>query len=144
MAELFWQALTTGLPGFLLGAGGIKILELCYAHRKQDVDDAALIRQELRLEVNHFKERADKFDIALNEWKDKYYNLLQKQTQIQIDLNTWQVMHNECKEQYDLLKEKYNQLHKEVVQLRQLVQELGLNRLHQESTNSSECLDSDG
>jgi len=136
MSELFWQALTTGLPGFLLGAGGIKILELCYAHRKQDVDDAALIRQELRLEVQHFRERADKFDKDLDEWKDKYYNILQKQTQMQVDLKTWETMHQECSEQYSLLKEKYDQLHKEVVQLRQIVHELGLRDIYKKQATN--------
>ena len=117
--------MTTGLPGFLLGAGGLKVLELCFAHRKQDVDAAALIRQELRLEVDHFKERVDKLETALNDWRDRYYTMQSTHAALKVDLVTWRGLHEACQRQFQELQEKYERVHTEVRELRGLVSAFG-------------------
>ena len=124
-SSLLWQALTTGLPAFLLGAGGLKILDFILTHRKRDVDDASLIRQELRLEVDHFKARVDKLEVALNEWRERYYAMLASHASLKADLVTWQGLHEACERQYTTLQEKYERVHFEVGELRAMVSAFG-------------------
>lgn len=67
-----WIALIATLCGGL----GLKITEHWLGKNKVKVDDAARIRDELRLEITRLREDKKAAEEEVDEWREKYYDIL--------------------------------------------------------------------
>jgi hypothetical protein len=77
--EEAWLALV----GTVFGGAGLKIVEAWAGRRKSRDDLAASLRtelrvevSELRLEVHRLMEENRELEAALDEWREKYFNVL--------------------------------------------------------------------
>jgi hypothetical protein len=77
--EEAWLALV----GTVFGGAGLKIVEAFLGRRKSRDDLAASLRtelrvevSELRLEVHRLMEENRELEAALDEWREKYFNVL--------------------------------------------------------------------
>lgn len=69
------------LIGTICGGIGLKILEHWLGKSKVKIDEAAKIREELRIEVNGLRIENKHLDSELDKWKKDYYDLRDKNIQ---------------------------------------------------------------
>lgn len=79
-----WVALIAAL----LGGSGLKIIEYLLNRSKVRDDTATQIRKELREELTGLKEELRAAETALDEWKQKYYDLYDKLIQTRGELDS--------------------------------------------------------
>ena len=63
------------LIGALFGGTGLKIIDHQLNKRRDRTDDAARIRDELRIEINSQREEISALSKERDKWRDDYYNL---------------------------------------------------------------------
>lgn len=68
------------------GGVGLKVVEHWLGRNKVKVDDAARIRDELRIEITSQKEEIKNLEAEANSWREKYYELLQRHLALQTEL----------------------------------------------------------
>lgn len=73
------------LIGALLGGSGLKIIEHWLNKAKVKDDSATSFRKELRDEVTSLREELRKVEKELDEWRDKYYALMDEFSQFKRD-----------------------------------------------------------
>ena len=66
-----------GLIGAIFGGAGIKLIEAYVLPRAKQVDIATTIRDELRDEIKGYKQEVKDLRSELDEWKTKYFSLLE-------------------------------------------------------------------
>lgn len=64
------------LIGTIFGGAGLKLVEGLLNKSKTQTDVAAQIRAELRTDVQALRDEIRKVETELDEWKTKYYDLL--------------------------------------------------------------------
>lgn len=64
------------LIGTVFGGAGLKAVEVILTKSKTKDDIATQIRSELRTEVQGLREELRRVEDELDEWKQKYYDLL--------------------------------------------------------------------
>lgn len=74
------------LVGTLCGGVGLKLTEWLLTRGKTNVEDARAIREELRLQVTSQKAEIDQLEKEVDDWREKYFALLQDYMKIQTDL----------------------------------------------------------
>lgn len=74
------------LIGTIFGGAGLKATETWLGKNRVRVDDAARIRDELRLEITANREEIKQLETDVNKWRDEYYNLRDKYTELQTQL----------------------------------------------------------
>ncbi len=74
------------LAGTVFGGVGLKVAEHWLGRNKLRVDDAAQIRDELRLEINAQREEIRLLEAEVIKWKNEYYDLRDKHIAVQTDL----------------------------------------------------------
>lgn len=73
------------LIGALLGGSGLKFIEHYLSRPKVKEDAASAFRAELREEVKNLREELRKTEADLDEWRTKYYALLDEFSKAKID-----------------------------------------------------------
>lgn len=68
------------------GGVGLKVTEHWLGRSKVRVDDAARIRDELRLEITAQREEIKQLETDVNRWRDEYYDLRDKYRELQTQL----------------------------------------------------------
>lgn len=78
------------LVGTIMGGVGLKVAEHWLGRNKVKVDDAARMRDELRLEITSQKEEITKLEADAVKWRNDYYAMYDKyitaQTESKIEL----------------------------------------------------------
>lgn len=74
------------LIGTIFGGAGLKATETWLGKNRVRVDDAAKIRDELRLEITAQREEIKQLETDVNKWRDEYYNLRDKYVALQTEL----------------------------------------------------------
>lgn len=74
--ELLTNPAFLALMGTIFGGAGLKIVEGLLNKSKTQMDVAAQIRSELRTDVQGLRDEIRKVEAELDEWKKKYYDLL--------------------------------------------------------------------
>ena len=74
------------LIGTLCGGLGLKITEHLLGRRKIKIDDAAKIRDELRIEITAQREEIKSLEAEVEKWRSEYYNLSDQQIKMQTEL----------------------------------------------------------
>ena len=74
------------LIGTIFGGVGLKAAEHWLGRSKVKVDDAAKIRDELRLEITAQREEIKQLESDVQKWRDEYYNLRDKYVALQTEL----------------------------------------------------------
>jgi cell division protein FtsB len=71
------------LAGTLFGGAGLKLLESALGRKKQEFDQSAAVRSELRVELNALKAEAEKLHVESDKlrdeidlWRSRYYSLV--------------------------------------------------------------------
>lgn len=72
------------LMAALFGGAGLKIIEKVLGRNKERVDIATQLRDELRTEIGALKEELRHIDENLDQWKRRYYSLLQHYNDIRV------------------------------------------------------------
>lgn len=75
------------LLGAASGGVGLKILDSFLGRGRVKSDEASEIRKELRQEINGLRAEHLRIEAELDEWKQKYYDLLDKMYKQQQQLN---------------------------------------------------------
>lgn len=73
------------LIGALLGGSGLKFIEHWLSRSKTKDDSAAAFRKELREEVIALREELRKAEAELDDWRTKYFALLEEFSRAKID-----------------------------------------------------------
>lgn len=76
MIEVLTEPAVLALLGTIFGGAGLKIIESFLNRNKIKVDVATQIREELRTEVTTLRTELKHVEDELDEWKGKYYSLL--------------------------------------------------------------------
>src|SRR5690349_9091125 len=84
------------LVGTIMGGVGLKVVEHWLSKGKVKVDDAARLRDELRLEITTQKEEIRQLEAEVEKWRKEYYDLFQKYMSLETDLKL--ALHNIKKE----------------------------------------------
>lgn len=74
------------LIGTLCGGLGLRITEHFLGRSKVKVDDAAKIRDELRIEITSQRDEIKSLESEVNKWRAEYYDLRDKYIQMQTEL----------------------------------------------------------
>lgn len=74
------------LIGTLCGGVGLKLAEHWLGRNKVRTDDAARIRDELRLEITTQREEIRQLEADGNKWREEYFNLKEKYINLQTEL----------------------------------------------------------
>jgi len=74
------------LAGTIAGTLGLKVAEHFLGKGRVKIDDAAKIRDELRLEIAANKEEIEKLEILVDKWRSEYYDLRDRYVQLQTEL----------------------------------------------------------
>ena len=74
------------LIGTVSGGVGLKLAEHWLGRSKVKVDDAARIRDELRLEITAQREEIKALEDDVYKWREEYYNLRDKYIALQTEL----------------------------------------------------------
>lgn len=74
------------LIGTVCGGVGLKVAEHWLGRNKVKNDDAAMIRDELRLEINAQRDEIRLLETDVDKWREEYYNLRDKYTELQTQL----------------------------------------------------------
>lgn len=74
------------LIGTVVGTIGLKVAEHFLGKGRIKIDDAAKIRDELRLEITANKQEIKELEEELDKWKSAYFDLREKQIELQTQL----------------------------------------------------------
>ena len=74
------------LIGTLCGGIGLKMAEHWLGRNKVKVDDAARLRDELRLEITAQREEIKSLEADVDKWRKEYYDLRDKFAALQAEL----------------------------------------------------------
>lgn len=74
------------LIGTLCGGIGLKMAEHWLGRNKVKVDDAARLRDELRLEITAQREEIKQLEADVDKWRKEYYDLRDKFAALQAEL----------------------------------------------------------
>ena len=74
------------LIGTVCGGVGLKVTEHWLGRNRIKTDDATQIRDELRLEITTQREEIRQLESDANKWREEYYNLRDKYTELQTEL----------------------------------------------------------
>lgn len=74
------------LIGTVCGGVGLKAAEHWLGRNKVKTDDAARIRDELRMEITAQREEIKQLEDAANKWREEYFNLKEKYINLQTEL----------------------------------------------------------
>jgi len=66
------------LIGTVFGGVGLKIIDHQLSKNKIRVDDAARIRDELRIEITSLRDEINKLEVERDKWRADYYDLRDK------------------------------------------------------------------
>lgn len=110
MNDIYVALIAAGLGGF-----GVKLVDVLFLGKKMKVegdvtlegkrlDDAVLIRQELRKEVGELKLEIDDLYKKLDESRDKYYKLQDEHNGLSLRHEQLQAQHNKLKQDHDKLE----------------------------------------
>jgi len=75
---------TYAIIGALFGGGALKAIERYFARNDKKLDDATLIRQELRSEVQTLRDEVATMRTQIEQWQSKYYDLQSENAQLQV------------------------------------------------------------
>jgi predicted nuclease with TOPRIM domain len=71
------------LIGTVFGGVGLKVVDHYLSKNKVKIDDAARIRDELRIEINSLRDEVAKLEVERDKWKADYYDLRDKIAELQ-------------------------------------------------------------
>lgn len=81
------------LIGTIFGGAGLKLIEARLGRNKVRTDDARLIRDELRVEIDTLRKQLmvnreieNQLEREIEEWRSKYYNLRDEHAKVQTEL----------------------------------------------------------
>ena len=74
------------LVGTVAGTIGLRVIEHWLTRGKVKIDDAARIRDELRMEVTSQREEIKQLETDAVKWRNEYYDLRDKYIQLQTEL----------------------------------------------------------
>jgi predicted nucleic acid-binding Zn-ribbon protein len=74
--------------GTVAGGVALKIIEHWLGRSKVKVDDAARLRDELRLEIAAQREEIKQLETEITKWRNDYYDLRDKYMNLNIELQT--------------------------------------------------------
>lgn len=74
------------LIGTLCGGLGLKITEHMLGRTKVKTDDAAKIRDELRIEITAQRDEIKALETEVEKWRGEYYDLRDKYIQLQTEM----------------------------------------------------------
>lgn len=74
------------LAGTVVGTIGLKVAEHFLGKGRIKIDDAAKIRDELRLEITANKQEIKELEDEVEKWRADYYDLRDKYIQLQTEL----------------------------------------------------------
>lgn len=74
------------LVGTVVGTIGLRVIEHWLTRGKVKIDDAARIRDELRMEVTSQREEIKQLETDAIKWRNEYYDLRDKYIQLQTEL----------------------------------------------------------
>lgn len=80
------------LIGTVMGGVGLKVAEHWLGKGKVKVDDAARLRDELRMEITTQREEIRQLEAEVEKWRKEYYDLFQKYMSLETDLKL--ALHN--------------------------------------------------
>lgn len=66
------------LIGTLCGGAGLKLMEHWLGRTKVKVDEAAKLRDELRIEITSQRDEIKQLEKEVNQWRREYYDLRDK------------------------------------------------------------------
>lgn len=95
------------LIGTLCGGIGLKVAEHWLGKGKVKVDDAARIRDELRLEITAQREEIKELEQQVQKWQADYYDLRDKHIKLQTEL---MIALQKIKDQADEAEEQAKQI----------------------------------
>lgn len=75
------------LAGALLGGSGLKFIEHLLNRGKTKDDSATAMRAELREDLKVTREELDRVENEVDEWRGKYYLLVEAYQNLRADLN---------------------------------------------------------
>lgn len=75
------------LIGTVCGGVGLKMAEHWLGRSKVKVDDAARMRDELRLEITAQREEIKQLEADVDKWRGEYYDLRDKYIHLQTELH---------------------------------------------------------
>lgn len=70
------------LIGTLAGGAGLKVVEKVLSSGAEKTDTASKLREELRKDQTELKEELRRVDHELDQWKEKYFLLLQEYLEV--------------------------------------------------------------
>lgn len=82
MIDPAWIALI----GTIFGGIGLKFAEKWLGRSKERTDDAAQIRDELRIEITSQRAEIKELELEVERWRTEYYNLRDAHVKVQTDL----------------------------------------------------------
>lgn len=74
------------LIGTLFGGVAIKVAEKWLGKSKERTDDAAQIRDELRIEISAQRDEIKVLEREVSKWREEYYNLRDQHVRLQTEL----------------------------------------------------------
>ncbi len=74
------------LIGALFGGAGLKVIDHQINKKRLKTDDAARIREELRMEITSQKEEIAKLESDRDKWRADYYDLRDQFSKLQTEL----------------------------------------------------------
>ena len=74
------------LIGTVTGGVGLKLVEHWLGRNKVKTDDAARLRDELRIEITTQREEIKQLESDVDKWREEYYNLRDKYINLQTEL----------------------------------------------------------
>ena len=74
------------LLGAIFAGAGLKIVEHLLKKAKDKEDIASSLRTELRVELAALKKELSEAERAIDEWRDRYYDMIEKHTMVKIRL----------------------------------------------------------
>jgi septal ring factor EnvC (AmiA/AmiB activator) len=63
------------LIGTVFGGVGLKVVDHYLSKNKVKIDDAARIRDELRIEITNLREEVQKLEAERDKWREDYWSL---------------------------------------------------------------------
>lgn len=78
------------LIGTVFGGVGLKVVDHYLSKNKVRIDDAARIRDELRIEITTLREDITKIEAERDKWRADYYDLRDKIADLQVQITLLQ------------------------------------------------------
>lgn len=88
--EVAWIALI----GTVFGGVGLKIVDHYLSKNRVRIDDAARIRDELRIEITSLREEVGKLEAERDRWRADYYDLRDKIADLQAQVTLLKQLKN--------------------------------------------------